>query len=199
MKRSRSIFSLLGCILFILACGSLPTSEATSVAAAPVAPITINGTHEVHSDIKGGDAFAFSGKKIDMVVTFTATSQEDQTMKGTAQVTYVQSYEFRYEEEGYEPCLLAWTIEPITWTAELTGRMQQNTDGSITVVLIANPREGPSFLQDLSCEGETSTTPVFDFLGGVLVDGKYRSKFEYLPHPMTSGSHFETTIMEVVP
>src|SRR5688572_28800841 len=109
MKHPPCFFLLPACILMLLACGSVPAVETPSTVL--LEPITIRGTYEVHSDLQAGEAFTFNSDKIDLVVTFTATSQADNTVQGTAQVTYTEVYEFSYFEDGYEPCNQAWTTE----------------------------------------------------------------------------------------
>lgn len=198
MKPSVTIFFSLA-VLLLTACGTVSTAPTgTPAPAAAFEPVTIQGTYEFHSDLKGGEAFTFVADMQNLEVTFTATSQADNTMKGSAQASYVAAHEFRYEEEGYEPCHQRWMIDPITWTAELTGTIQHNPDGSLTVALIANPKDGPSFTQNFDCEGEESRTPQFPHIVGVLVDGKYVYDPIYQLHPMQTGSKAEMIKMEVV-
>jgi hypothetical protein len=200
MKRSNLIFLLPAMIPLLLACGLAPAVETPTASTAPAfQPLTIKGTYEMHLDTQAGEAFTYNAEKIDTTATFTATSQADSTLKGTAQVTYTEAYQFKYDEQGFQPCAQAWTTEPITWTAELTGRVQQNADGSLTVVLLANPKDGPSFSQNFDCEGPKTKTPEFAYIAGVLVNGEYKHKSIYQLHPMLVGSQEETTIMELVP
>jgi hypothetical protein len=197
MKHSQIVFPLSILVLLILACGTVPATEPP--ASANFEPVTIEGTYEQHMDLKGGEAFTYVANKTDLTVTFTATSQADNTMRGTAQVIYIRSHQFDYEEEGYEPCHQLWSLEPITWTAELTGSIQHNPDGSLTVALIANPKDGPTFSHNFDCDGERSETPKFPYLTGVLVNGEYKHGAAYLPGPMQSGTNEEQIIMKVVP
>jgi len=190
------VFFFAVCTLLTFACGA---PAAATPEKAEFQPVTISGTHEVHRDIRGGDAFTLTGNKVDMLVTFTVTSQPDDTLKGTAEVTYTEAYEFRYEEPDFEPCILNWTTEPITWTTDLSGALKHNPDGSLTAVLLAHSKDGPSFIQDFNCEGERAKTPEFAYIAGLLVNGKYDNKFEYVLHPMVSGSHYEITSMQLIP
>jgi hypothetical protein len=196
MRHSRNIFLLLIALLLILACGTVPATQAPATVA--FEPITIKGTYELHSDIRSADGFSYVANKEDLTVTFTATSQPDNTMKGTAQAAYLSAHEYKYEEEGYEPCHQLWSLEPIPWTAELTGTIQQNPDGSLTVALIANPKDGPIFTQNYYCEGDESHSPQFAYIAGVLVDGKYQSASSYQLGPMSGGLREERIMMEVV-
>jgi hypothetical protein len=198
MKPSILIFFILA-VFLLTACGTVPAAPTETTAPAEIfEPVTVQGTYELYSDIKGGEAFTFVADMVNLKVTFTATSQADNTMKGSAQASYVAAHEFRYEEEGYEACHQRWMLEPITWTAELTGTIQHNPDGSLTVALIANPKDGPSFTQNFNCEGEESTTPQFPYIVGLLVDGRYVHDPIYRLHPMQTGSKAEMIKMEVV-
>jgi hypothetical protein len=115
-------------------------------------------------------------------------------MAGTAHVTYVESYEL-----GGESCKISWTTDNITWDPTLSGTIQKNKDGSLTIGLIANPKEGSPFSEDYVCLGETSTTPTFAGAGGVLVNGKYDQRHDFTLSASLTGSTYESTHMEIVP
>ena len=191
------------CLRFMLFLASVLPSLSCAVPATgtPVLePITIKGTYEYHSDIRGGDAGVGVSDKIDLVVLFTATADSSNTMKGVAQVTYTQAYDFQYtNEDGLEVCHHVWATDPIIWTPILTGTYQRNPDGSLSVVLLADPKDGPSYTQFFQCDVEESKVPSFAFVSGLLVDGKYIERNQYVLHPMVVGSRFELTTMEVVP
>ena len=194
MKYSLRFMLSLASVLPSLSC-AVPATATPAVE-----PITIKGTYEYHSDYQAGEAFTAVSDKVDLVVVFTATADSNSTMKGVAQVIYTQAYEFQYSgEEGYDPCHHLWATDPITWTPTLTGTYQRNPDGSLSVVLLADPKDGPSYTQFFQCDVEESKVPSFAFVSGLLVDGKYIERNQYVLHPMLVGSRSEMTTMEVVP
>ncbi len=175
--------------LIIFACSSAPGIPSAKN------QVTVKGTYEYHSDITtDGSTSGFAHTKIDMIATFTATSQPDHTMKGTAHVTFTESYEL-----GGESCKIAWTTDPLTWDPDLSGTIQNNQDGSLTVGLLASPREGPAFSKDYLCLGEQSVTPSFPGAGGTLVNGVYNQRHDFTLSANLTGSTYETTHLEIAP
>jgi len=140
------------------------------------------------------DAVALRALRLEALQNNPIASHADNAMSGPAQVTYVESYEL-----GGETCKISWTTDNIVRSPDLSGTIQKNQDGSLTIGLLAYPKEGLSFSEDYLCLGEIPTTPTFPGTGEVLVNGKYDQRHDFTVGPDITGTTYETVHMEIVP
>jgi hypothetical protein len=136
-------------------CRSFPTND----------KVTITGTIETKSDETDDGANSHLHAYSDETATFTLVSTDGRTVSGTEVSHFITGHEVS------DGCIESTSSGDLTWTSNLTGTLQKNPDGSLTLETEGTPPSGPAY-QDGVCSAKTTVNVILLPVGGTIVNGQ---------------------------
>ena len=117
-----------------------------------------------------------TGQRINHEIAhFTVICVDGQHLKGTVEVTFTlqSKVEFVDYEDPDHLCKIDYDSGSITWTADLAGEYQKQPNGSLTVMIVATPKQGPAYTEQTCLGNDPPVHHLWLGSGGILTNGVY--------------------------